>query len=58
MYLKKINIDFISFLSVTGRIKAVQLEYSDARQTLVTALRKAPQSTAVGFKQTVSVKLR
>lgn len=40
----------------TGRIKAVQLEYSEARQRLVQALRKSPtnEETAVGFKQTVS----
>jgi len=40
----------------TGRIKAVQLEYSNARQRLIQALRKAPtnETTAVGFKQTVS----
>lgn len=37
-----------------GRIKAIQLEYSEARRTLTNALRKAPQHTAVGFKQTVS----
>lgn len=37
----------------TGRIKAIQLEYSEARRTLTNALRKAPQHTAVGFKQTV-----
>lgn len=36
-----------------GRIKAIQLEYSEARRTLTNALRKAPQHTAVGFKQTV-----
>lgn len=40
----------------SGRVKAVQLEYSDARQKLVQAIRKAPTAdeTAVGFKQTVS----
>lgn len=38
----------------SGRIKAIQLEYSEARRTLTNALRKAPQHTAVGFKQTVS----
>lgn len=40
----------------TGRIKAIQLEYSEARQRLVQALRKSPtnEETAVGFKQTVS----
>lgn len=43
---------------VSGRIKAIQLEYSEARRTLTNALRKAPQHTAVGFKQTVSVRLR
>lgn len=42
---------------VSGRIKAIQLEYSEARRTLTNALRKAPQHTAVGFKQTVSVHL-
>jgi len=36
-----------------GRIKAIQLEYSEARRTMTNALRKAPQHTAVGFKQTV-----
>lgn len=42
------------FTCVTsGRIKAIQLEYSEARRTLTNALRKAPQHTAVGFKQTV-----
>ncbi|KAK7877328.1 hypothetical protein WMY93_031978 [Mugilogobius chulae] len=30
-----------------GRIKAIQLEYSEARRTLTNALRKAPQHTAV-----------
>ncbi len=50
---------FVITISVTssGRIKAIQLEYSEARRTLTNALRKAPQHTAVGFKQTVSVAL-
>lgn len=39
---------------LSGRIKAIQLEYSEARRTMTNALRKAPQHTAVGFKQTVS----
>ncbi|ERE68316.1 gasdermin-D [Cricetulus griseus] len=38
--------------ALTGRIKAIQLEYSEARRTMTNALRKAPQHTAVGFKQT------
>ncbi|CAK8671409.1 26S proteasome non-ATPase regulatory subunit 3-like [Clavelina lepadiformis] len=48
------NNEWARYLYYTGRIKAVQLEYSEARRTLVTALRKAPQSTALGFRQTVS----
>ena len=39
---------------VLGRIKAIQLEYSEAHRNLVQAIRKAPQYSAVGFKQTVS----
>ncbi|KAF9415596.1 hypothetical protein HW555_006804 [Spodoptera exigua] len=34
-------------------IKAARLEYSDAHKHLVQALRKAPQTAAVGFRQTV-----
>jgi len=40
-------------LYITGRIKAAQLEYSEAHKYLLQALRKAPQHSAVGFKQTV-----
>ncbi|KAL7637683.1 UNVERIFIED_CONTAM: hypothetical protein RMT77_011292 [Armadillidium vulgare] len=36
-----------------GRIKGVQLEYSEAHKHLIQALRKAPQQTAVGFRQAV-----
>ncbi|VDO82590.1 unnamed protein product [Schistosoma curassoni] len=36
-----------------GRIKAIQLDYSSAHEHLVSALRKAPQHTAIGFKQTL-----
>jgi 26S proteasome regulatory subunit N3 len=38
-----------------GRIKAIQLEYSAANKHLLQAIRKAPQHTAVGFKQTVCI---
>ena len=38
---------------IVGRIKAVQLDYTEAHKNLVQALRKAPQHTAIGFKQTV-----
>uniref|UniRef100_A0A452USR6 26S proteasome regulatory subunit RPN3 n=1 Tax=Ursus maritimus TaxID=29073 RepID=A0A452USR6_URSMA len=47
------NGEWARYLYYTGRIKAIQLEYSEARRTMTNALRKAPQHTAVGFKQTV-----
>uniref|UniRef100_A0A8D0D0N0 26S proteasome non-ATPase regulatory subunit 3 n=1 Tax=Sander lucioperca TaxID=283035 RepID=A0A8D0D0N0_SANLU len=52
------NNEWARYLYYTGRIKAIQLEYSEARRTLTNALRKAPQHTAVGFKQTVRYTLR
>lgn len=45
--------EWARFLYYLGRIKAIQLVYSDARKNLLQALRKAPQHTAIGFKQTV-----
>ncbi|XP_041459078.1 26S proteasome non-ATPase regulatory subunit 3-like [Lytechinus variegatus] len=47
------NHEWARFLYYLGRIKAIQLEYSEAHKNLIQALRKAPQYTAVGFKQTV-----
>ncbi|XP_067620332.1 probable 26S proteasome non-ATPase regulatory subunit 3 [Eurosta solidaginis] len=47
------NNEWARFLYYLGRIKAAKLEYSDAHKHLVQALRKAPQSAAVGFRQTV-----
>ncbi|XP_074652756.1 26S proteasome non-ATPase regulatory subunit 3-like [Tubulanus polymorphus] len=47
------NNDWARYLYYIGRIKAMQLEYSEAHKHLLTAMRKAPQQTAVGFKQTV-----
>ncbi|KAJ8364675.1 hypothetical protein SKAU_G00135060 [Synaphobranchus kaupii] len=47
------NNEWARYLYYTGRMKAIQLEYSEARRTLTNAVRKAPQHTAVGFKQTV-----
>lgn len=44
-------------LNISGRIKSAQLEYSEAHKHLLQALRKAPQHSAVGFKQTVSMTL-
>lgn len=47
------NNEWARFLYYLGRIKAAQLEYSEAHKHLLQALRKAPQNAAVGFKQTV-----
>jgi len=48
------NNEWARFLYYTGRIKAIQLEYSDAQKTITNALRKAPQISAVGFRQTAT----
>jgi len=47
------NNEWARYLYYIGRIKAIQLEYSEAHKNLLQAIRKAPQHTAVGFKQTV-----
>ncbi|PVD35684.1 hypothetical protein C0Q70_02647 [Pomacea canaliculata] len=47
------NNEWARFLYYLGRIKAAQLEYSEAHKHLLQAMRKAPQHSAVGFKQTV-----
>jgi hypothetical protein len=48
------NEDYYSFLPFLGRIKAIQLDYTDAYRHLLQAARKAPQSNAVvGFQQLV-----
>jgi len=39
---------------ITGLIKAIQLDYSEAHKNLMNAIRKAPQNVAIGFKQHVS----
>lgn len=38
-----------------GIIKAIQLDYSEAHKNLLQAIRKAPQHSGYGFKQTVSI---
>nr|AAW25532.1 SJCHGC06456 protein [Schistosoma japonicum] len=45
------NNEWARYLYYLGRIKAIQLDYSAAHEHLVSALRKAPQHTATGFKQ-------
>uniref|UniRef100_A0A0B7AF39 26S proteasome regulatory subunit RPN3 n=1 Tax=Arion vulgaris TaxID=1028688 RepID=A0A0B7AF39_9EUPU len=47
------NNEWARFLFYLGRIKAAQLEYSEAHKHLLQASRKAPQQSAIGFKQTV-----
>eukprot|EP00112_Aurelia_sp_Birch-Aquarium-sp1_P011208 Seg236.5 transcript_id=Seg236.5/GoldUCD/mRNA.D3Y31 product="26S proteasome non-ATPase regulatory subunit 3" protein_id=Seg236.5/GoldUCD/D3Y31 len=47
------NNEWARFLYYLGLIKAIQLDYSEADKHLSNAIRKAPQNTAVGFKQTV-----
>lgn len=47
------NNEWARFLYYFGRIKAIQLRYSEARKNLLQAVRKAPQQSAVGFKQIV-----
>ncbi len=42
------------FFFLIGIIKAKQLEYSEAHKNLIQAIRKAPQFSAVGFRQIVS----
>jgi len=44
---------FARYLYYQGRIKAIQLEYSEAYKFLLQAIRKAPQSSAIGFRQAV-----
>jgi len=47
------NNEWSRFLYYTGVLKAIQLDYSESRKNLLQAIRKAPQTSAVGFKQTV-----
>uniref|UniRef100_A0A1B6DCY0 Probable 26S proteasome non-ATPase regulatory subunit 3 n=1 Tax=Clastoptera arizonana TaxID=38151 RepID=A0A1B6DCY0_9HEMI len=46
------NNEWARFLYYLGRIKAARLEYSAAHKHLVQAMRKAPQTAAIGFRQT------
>ncbi|GAM26028.1 hypothetical protein SAMD00019534_092030 [Acytostelium subglobosum LB1] len=44
---------YARYLYYLGRIKAIQLEYSESYTFLNQAIRKAPQNSASGFKRTV-----
>ncbi|KJE93889.1 proteasome 26S subunit [Capsaspora owczarzaki ATCC 30864] len=48
------NNEWARYFYYLGRIRATQLEYSEAFQHLQQALRKAPQTSAPGFLQTVN----
>mmetsp|Transcript_172 Transcript_172/g.359 ORF Transcript_172/g.359 Transcript_172/m.359 type:complete len:400 (-) Transcript_172:158-1357(-) len=50
----KSNNQLARYLYYQGRIKSVQLDYTEAYRTLQQAIRKAPQSAAVGFRQAVN----
>ncbi|MCP9258983.1 26S proteasome non-ATPase regulatory subunit 3 [Dirofilaria immitis] len=47
------NNDLARFLYYQGRIKAMQLDYTAAAGYFMQAIRKAPQDSAIGFKQNV-----
>ncbi|CAJ0939761.1 unnamed protein product, partial [Mesorhabditis belari] len=47
------NNDLARFLYYQGRIKAMQLDYNAAAGYFLQAIRKAPQDSAIGFKQNV-----
>jgi len=48
------NSEWARFYYYQGRIKAMQLDYSEAHKYLVQSSRKAPQNSANGFKQHVT----
>lgn len=48
------NNEWARYYYYLGRIKAMQLEYSEAHKNLQISARKAPQNSATGFKQHVS----
>lgn len=47
------NNQFCRYLYYTGRIQAMQLDYTDAYTKLMQSMRKAPANTAVGFRRSV-----
>lgn len=48
------NNESARYLFYLGKIKATQLEYSEAFKNLNQAIRKAPQNAAIGFKQSAT----
>lgn len=45
------NNEYARYFYYLGRIKAIQLEYSNAQKMLTNALRKSPQVSGAGFRQ-------
>ena len=43
---------FNFYFILLGRIRAIQLDYSESHKNLIQAIRKAPQQSAIGFRQT------
>ena len=48
------NNEWARYYYYLGRIKAMQLDYSEAHKHLLQSARKAPQNSAAGFKQHVA----
>merc|ERR1712080_179303 len=48
------NNEWARYYYYLGRIKALQLDYSEAHKHLLQSARKAPQNSAAGFKQHVA----
>merc|ERR1711874_397414 len=48
------NSEWARYYYYLGRIKAIQLAYSEAHSHLLQSARKAPQNSANGFKQHVT----
>jgi len=46
----KSNNEYIRYLYYTGKVKAVHLEYADSYGRLMQAIRKAPETAALGFR--------
>uniref|UniRef100_A0AC35TUD4 PCI domain-containing protein n=1 Tax=Rhabditophanes sp. KR3021 TaxID=114890 RepID=A0AC35TUD4_9BILA len=47
------NSELARFLYYQGRVKALELKYREAFELFENAMRKAPQNSAIGFKQNV-----
>merc|ERR1711874_707570 len=54
LYNQASNNEWARYYYYLGRIKAVQLDYSEAHKHLLQSAREAPQNSAAGFKQHVA----